>query len=986
MATHSPGSLVRYRRRGWVVLPPAAPDTVRLRPLAGSQSEILDVLNLSVGRPRPDLGWESIEPDEFPLPMADAVLDHAAVRLLLDAVRLLLRDGAAPFRCLGNLSVRPRPYQFVPMLMALRQDVVRLLIADDVGVGKTIEAGLVARELLDRRRADRLCVLCPPSLCDQWQRELAEKFHIEAAVVRTATIGRLEREKPHTDRSIFQHYQHLVCSIDLVKGERYRSAFVQHCPGLVILDEAHGAAESSSLSGGQKQRRDLALQLVKDERRHLVMLTATPHSGVDESFLSLLELLDPASRQLDLAALTEPERIGLARHFVQRTRGDVKRWLADGSDDAEGRTPFPERDPSDAPYAFSGPYDAFFKEVHAYAEGVVRSAETLTGFKRRMRFWSALALLHSVASSPAQAASALRSRASGADRPSDGTTTDAETAESVQMSFAATVFDSTDTEAVSDEGPDGLLQADAAASDTTDPERRRLRDLARRAEALCGEADHKLLALREKVAELLRAGRHVIVWCRYIATAEYVAEELRRRLGRAYKDLRVVAVTGRLSDEERRAQVESLADATSRVLVATDCLSEGVNLQQHFNAAVHYDLSWNPNRLEQREGRIDRFGQLAETVPIVMLYGTNNRVDGAVIEVLLRKAQRIHRALGVHVPVPLDDATVTEALVHSVFTGKAAAEVQQLSLFEEAPSENAAMRDLHDRWDRAANREQRERQTRTRFAQHGIHPDEVVRELHETDQVLGDPATAQAFLVRAAERIGFNVRRLPEDVLELRMAELPPAIQSRLPQAPAAWRITFTAPAPDGVTYVGRSHPLLEALAEHVFDLALNLPETDALPASRCGAIRSGQVSRLTRLLLLRFRFLLYEQDGSPSLAEETVVWGYTKVADDVAPLALDEALALLEQARAAAPDLAPLEKRERIEAALAEWPALHSALADLTRQRAARLMETHRRVRRLEQSASVRIEPAKDQRGQTALPDLLGVLVLVPAAPGARS
>ncbi|MBC7292983.1 MAG: helicase, partial [Thermoleophilia bacterium] len=163
-----PGSLVRYREREWVVLPSPNPPLLLLRPIGGSSREICGVIAPLAELAAYTLPYERIKPAQFPLPSPDDVQDHAAVRLLLAGARLLLREGAAPFRSLGRLSFRPRPYQFVPLLMALRLDKVRVLIADDVGVGKTIEAGLIARELVDRGEVSRMAVLCPPYLCDQW--------------------------------------------------------------------------------------------------------------------------------------------------------------------------------------------------------------------------------------------------------------------------------------------------------------------------------------------------------------------------------------------------------------------------------------------------------------------------------------------------------------------------------------------------------------------------------------------------------------------------------------------------------------------------------------------------------------------------------------------------------------------------------------------------------------------------------------------------
>ena len=171
---------------------------------------------------------------------------------------LTLREGAAPFRSLGRISIRPRSYQFVPLLMALRLDPVRLLIADDVGVGKTIEALLIARELLDRGEIRRLCVVCPPSLCEQWQSELAEKFNLDAVVIRSGTVGQLERRKPISE-SLYRHYPCQVASIDFLKTDRNRHAFLQDCPEIVIVDKAHGAARASE--SGRQQRHDLVRQI-----------------------------------------------------------------------------------------------------------------------------------------------------------------------------------------------------------------------------------------------------------------------------------------------------------------------------------------------------------------------------------------------------------------------------------------------------------------------------------------------------------------------------------------------------------------------------------------------------------------------------------------------------------------------------------------------------------------------------------------------------
>jgi len=251
-----PGSIVRCRKRDWVLLPSDQPDVVLLRPLAGASDQVVAIhrrLADLVGYTLPE---ERLQPATFPLPTVDQVADAAAIRLLWQAACLTLREGAAPLRSLGRISIRPRTYQFVPLLMALRLHPVRLLIADDVGVGKTIEALLIARELIDRQEIRQLCVLCPPYLCEQWQHELTTKFHLDAVIIRSGTITQLERQVP-PGKSIYAHYPIQVVSIDFVKTDRNRHQFLLHCPELLIVDEAHSAAAADERFQSQQQRHRL---------------------------------------------------------------------------------------------------------------------------------------------------------------------------------------------------------------------------------------------------------------------------------------------------------------------------------------------------------------------------------------------------------------------------------------------------------------------------------------------------------------------------------------------------------------------------------------------------------------------------------------------------------------------------------------------------------------------------------------------------------
>ncbi len=148
---------------------------------------------------------ENISSASFPLPSSNDIGDYHSAKLLRDAVRFGFKSSAGPFRSFGQLNVEPRPYQLVPLLMALKQDPIRILIADDVGIGKTIEACLIAKELLARGEVQRVAVLCPPHLAEQWQSELKDKFNIDAELVLSSTASKLERKR-RLDESLFDIY------------------------------------------------------------------------------------------------------------------------------------------------------------------------------------------------------------------------------------------------------------------------------------------------------------------------------------------------------------------------------------------------------------------------------------------------------------------------------------------------------------------------------------------------------------------------------------------------------------------------------------------------------------------------------------------------------------------------------------------------------------------------------------------------------------
>lgn len=935
------GSLVAARNREWVVLPGSDDVFLLVKPLGGIDEEITGI----------HLALENVKPAQFGLPDPTKVGDFRSARLLRDAVRLGFRNSAGPFRSFARLAVDPRPYQLVPLLMALKLEPVRLLIADDVGIGKTIEAGLVAREMLDRGEIERLAVLCPPQLAEQWQDELRNKFHIDAELVLPSTVSRLERNT-RLDQSLFDIYPFVIVSTDFIKSDRRRDEFIRTCPELVIVDEAHTCAFGGATGKGRHQRHELVSGLAGNPSRHMILVTATPHSGKEDAFRSLLGFLDSGFKELPeniSGAENVRHRRWLAQHFVQRRRADIRNYLG-------ANTHFAERKDAETTYTLSAEYKRLFNRVLDYARETVKD-QTGGQFHQRVRWWSALALLRAMASSPAAAAATLRARAATLEIESDSV-------QSVDEIGRRTVFDLSDAD--STEGLDIIPGSDASElEDGEGKERthRRLLDMAREADKLAGKSDAKLAQAIEIVKDLVGDGYRPILFCRFISTAEYVAEHLRSAL----RGVEVMAVTGTMPPAERELRVQQLAEAKKHVLVATDCLSEGINLQDGFDAVIHYDLSWNPTRHEQRDGRVDRFGQVKNEVRVVTYYGIDNQIDGVVLDVLLRKHRSIRTSLGISVPVPVNTDDIVEAIFEGLLLRERSGGVIEHYLpgFEEFMKPKKE--DLYAQWDSAT---ERERRSRTMFAQEGIKVDDVSRELEAARDAVGLRVDVSEFVRQSLKTAHAVV--LGDDLIKVDLAEAPRALKDVLDLDKDRFEATFALPLKDKEIYLTRTHPLVENLATYVMDTALD--GADDSIAKRCGAIRTRQVEMRTTLLLLRLRYHLKTSRGS----EET-----TLLAEEVLPVAFRgsaEAADWLDTASAEAllsaePDdnIFPQQATQFISQMIAGLSVLQPHLEAVALERAETLLQSHRRVRdAARHTGRYRVEPK--------LPvDVLGIYVFLP-------
>jgi superfamily II DNA or RNA helicase len=942
-----PGKLVSLRGREWVVQPSDDPDLLIVKPLGGSDDEITGIyLPLQIPSDRP------VDARFAPPSVAD-LGDFTTARLLYDSARLAFRNGAGPFRALAKLSFRPRAYQIVPLVMALRQSIIRLLIADDVGVGKTIEALLIVRELLERRKIKRFAVVCLPHLCEQWQEEIRSKLDIEAVIIRSSTQARLDRQI-QGDTSVYDYYPYQIISVDFIKSDSRREVFIEQCPELVIVDEAHTATRPSGASAAQQQRYHLLSRIAAKPNQHLILMTATPHSGKPEEFQSLLGLIDPSFETLDLPKSSGREREALAKHFIQRKRADVEKWMGE-------ETPFPKRDPIEWSYDLSPAYASFFDDVLGFARRLV-AGQREGEHTARVHYWTALALLRGVMSSPDAGVKMLNERLLrlGAGPEAAGGSLD---------EFEENPVRDLDFGFEGDNAPTQLLERVS----WTEHQRRRLREFAERLEKLGTiEHDQKLYSAAVVLEEWLKKGFNPVVFCRYIETAKYVGDRLERELRRKYSKLELQIITSEDPDELRKDRIAGMAGDKRRVLVATDCLSEGINLQELFTAVLHYDLPWNPNRLEQREGRVDRFGQKAKEVKACLLYGADNPIDGIVLDVLLRKVREIKKSIGINVPFPEDSQsiidTITQALLLNPDRQITKNREQQTILFnfDDFGEAAAAKANVTRKIDEAAARE---KVSRSIFAHHAIKAQEIEEDLRGVDEAIGDPKAVQSFVISALQNL-FGVQVTNErEGFGIVKANLPPQLIDIIP-VDSIVKVSFVSPTPEGYHYLGRNHRFVEQLCQIVMANTLACQDRRA---ARAAVIRTREVTMKTTLLLLRCRNVIEQgKGGSQIVAEEMLLWGWRGTPATREFLDHEEAKRLIGTARAAS-NLSLESRASFLNNEIQILESLKDQFDAIAEEQSKRLVAAHERFSSL-------MERQRFQVVYPVLPmDLLGIYIMLP-------
>lgn len=910
------GTLVEFRRRPWVVQQSAEPDMIVLKPLGGTDAETIGLYEPLYAGELNLQSYNFVRPSSANIGVNSA---PAASRLLYDACRLSFRDIAGPFQSLGRLSFEPRPYQMVPLILALKQDKIRLLISDDVGIGKTLESLLIAKELLDRKEINRFAVICLPHLCEQWQNEIKDKFGLDAEIIRSSTVSRLEK-KLRGDQNIFRDIPFQVISIDYIKSKERSQIFLDHCPELIIVDEAHTCARPKGANTSQQQRYALLKKIASKSGQQLILLTATPHSGQQEEFQSLIGLLDDKFEQYDLS--TAKQREELSHYFVQRRRADISQYLGD-------EVVFPSRQAFDNDsYKYSPAYLSLLDDLKVYIKSGLENVNSLEKRKQRYLYWDLLALMRGVMSSPEAGISMLRNKIEKNASESDVNTDD--TDERVYI-FNDPLKDFANGDDVLPEALEKVSGNGKSVLQSFVDRLQQIKDT---------DDDEKVKAALTMVELAISEGKNPIVFCQYIQTAEYVGEYLRSHLatGKKSKPVAIGIITSRLADEERKMKIDELCETDRHVLVCTDCLSEGVNLQQGFDAIVHYDLPWNPNRVEQRNGRIDRFGQTSPEVLISTMYARNNVIDDIVLNVLYRKQREIRKQLGVYLPIAEDDASVMETLVKKIIDSQN--KVSQPSLFDGLEDEEEKAEE--QRRIKAFAEEQKKSHTYFAHNSKDMDPTHLVGALNEARSVIGGVEDTCRFVVDELFQAHVNVQTDKEPLcFSFQRAELPSNLVNYFPGKSSTVKISFASPTPKGYTYIGRNHPFVEDLSRGVVNDTVNGGQ---LAASRAMVMTTDAVDTKTTIMLMRVRSVIRDAKRTDRelVGEEMIFLGYRGNIDRHDFLSQDEARDIFMNARAAA-DTDIISQRRIFDKTM-EWTLDESVLRhhtdDIATERANHLVE----------------------------------------------
>lgn len=533
----------------------------------------------------------------------------------LDAVRwgtiasADMRELQAPFRS----GIEIEDYQLDPLVRAVQMPRVNLLIADDVGLGKTIETGMVIQELIVRNRARTVLVVCPAGLQIHWRDQMRDKFGLEFRIVDSDLMRQLRRNRGiHVNP--WSHFPRLITSIDFIKRERPMRLYREVLPtgeemtyprrfDILVVDEAHNVAPAGRGRYAVDSLRTQAIRTIAPHFEHALFLTATPHNGYQESFSALLELLDNQR----FARGVMPDRKQLEAVMVRRLKSEIVGW--------DGEPRFPQR----KLHAIEVEYSDEERQVHRWLKEYtqLRQENAQSNTEKFATEFVLKLLKKRLFSSPAAFAATLaQHRRTLTGDEGEKKRRSRPTAGILRRQIAQMEEDYADDEEYEMAAAGAVDTSSRVFTELSPRERKLLNQMQAWAEKASAQRDCKTRTFVAWLRDLLQpdgewTDERIIIFTEYRATQNWLQEVLvteglgdRQRLMTLYGGM----------DPEERERIKAAFQASPeqspvRVLLATDAASEGIDLQNHCHRLVHFEIPWNPNRMEQRNGRIDRHGQ-----------------------------------------------------------------------------------------------------------------------------------------------------------------------------------------------------------------------------------------------------------------------------------------------------------------------------------------------------------------------------------------
>lgn len=562
--------------------------------------------------------WE-VEPgaqvrEKFDLPTVSGFDPPNRFDTFLDAVRwgAVSQADTRVLLAPSRSGVKLEDYQLDPLVRAVQMPRVSLLIADDVGLGKTVEAGLVIQEMIVRNRARTVLIVCPSSLQLHWRDQMQEKFGLEFRIVDTALMKWLRRNQG-SHANPWNHFPRLITSIDFIKRDRPLRLLRDLLPradearyprkfDLLLIDEAHNIAPSGTQNSGDSQRTQ-AIRTIAPHFEHKLFLSATPHNGYQESFTALLELLDDQR----FARGVMPDRRQLAAIMVRRMKDEIRDW---------DETPrFPKRQVLEIEVNYSAEEREVHRMLRQYARLRLRNSETA---EERFATEFVLKLLKKrLFSSPAAFATTLRKHEESLQSVHQHKSIVGQAMIGVlQRQINQIDEEHTDDDEFEDATEGVLEHATRLFRPPSDEEQRLLDTMRLWATVAKGQKDQKTRALVQWLHGIVKPNgqwsqERVLLFTEYRTTQRWLQQILAAE-GLATQERLMLLYGGMETEERERIKAAFQAHPNQspvRILLATDAASEGIDLQNYCHRLIHVEIPWNPQRIEQRNGRIDRHGQ-----------------------------------------------------------------------------------------------------------------------------------------------------------------------------------------------------------------------------------------------------------------------------------------------------------------------------------------------------------------------------------------